>query len=270
MSAPPLTIPVLARADATRPAQRAPRAAAGRTVLPARRGRRDDVAVAGPGIAHRRRQPLRRRPVRLVLPVRRHGGRALPAARPDHGRDERAAGHQRDVEHLHAAAGDAARPGHPAGRPAGQPHRADDGGVRRLSAGHVRRGPAVGRQHPRRRAWRRGVRVLPRPDPVQPGPLRPAVRGAPAADRQRRAAPGRRPRWTGRRGAGQAGGGPVRRLAGAAGGRPGVHQRGAAVRHRPHHRDHGGGGAGFPPARGRRPGAGRGGRARGGGRRRRR
>jgi hypothetical protein len=49
------------------------------------------------------------RPI-LVFPVRRHGDRALPAPRPDHRGDERPAGRQDHVEHLHAAARRAAHP----------------------------------------------------------------------------------------------------------------------------------------------------------------
>ena len=49
------------------------------------------------------------RPI-LVFPVRRHGDRAQPAPCPDHRGDERPAGRQDHVEHLHAAARRAAHP----------------------------------------------------------------------------------------------------------------------------------------------------------------
>jgi len=190
------------------------------------------LAVAGSGVPDGGGQPLRQRPVRLVLPVRRHRVRAPAAARAgDHGH-ERPAGRERHVEHVHAAAGGAAGAGDAAGRPAVCPQCSPDGGLRRIRDGHVRRAAPLGCHRGERGDRRSRLRLLPGPGPLRHRPLRPAVRGVPAAHHRRRPAAGAAP---GRRGT-------RRPVAGPAGHRTAADQRGDPARHghrrpRDHHRD---------------------------------
>ena len=181
--------------------RRAPRAAhqamdavAGPGPVPARRGRGDLAAVGRPRLADAGRGRHRRRPVRVVHPLFGGVGGAREPAGPRHHRDERAARHQPDVEHITAAPGRAADPGDPAGRGADQPDPAAHAGLRRIGGGDVLGAAALGRPDRPRGARRGGVRVLPGPDRGGDRPLPPRVRGAAAAADRRPAAHRHRPR----------------------------------------------------------------------------
>src|SRR3984957_10145488 len=157
-------------------------------------------------------------------------------------------GNQPHVEHGHAAARRPPRAADAAGRPAGQPDRAHDAGIRRIRGQHVRHGAPVGRQYHRRGPRRACLRVLPGPDPVVRWPLRSSVRGPPAADRRRRAAAGNRAlrHW-------QAGRGTLRYPAWPPDGRPAVHRRGNAAGRGRGRGDHDRGARPIPAGRGRGP-----------------
>ena len=116
---------------------------AGPHLLPAGRRGGDLASVGRPRVAHGRGEPERRRLLRVVHAVRRHGADAWQAARAGHGGDERAAGHQRHVEHLAAPARGAAHAGDAAVRAADLAHRADDRRVCGLGRGPVLASPVL-------------------------------------------------------------------------------------------------------------------------------
>ncbi len=167
---------------------------AGRGLLPAGGPGPDLAAVGRPGVAGATQRHQGRRPVRLVLALRGDGGRARSPAGAGDDRDERAAGHQPDGEHLVPAPGHAADPGDAAGQPAGQPHARADAGLRGLGGQLVLGLAPMGRQPGRGGPGRRGLRVLPSAAGLRDRPPEHAVRGAAAVDHRRAAADRHRPR----------------------------------------------------------------------------
>ena len=219
-------------------------AVAGSARVPGRRRRPDLAAVGRSRVAHAGRRPRRREPFRLVHPVLGGIGRAREPARPRHHRDEPAARHQPDVEHVPAAPGRPDDPGNVAGGPADQPDRAAHPGLRGIRGLDVLGAAALGSADWPGRARRGGLRVLAGHAGLRGWPLPPRVRGAAAADDRRRAADHHWPRS--RR--------QDRDLAGAAGGRAVLHRGRTAGGHgaggrRPGHR-----GSRDEPARGGRTG----------------
>ena len=212
------TVPALRR----RTAGQAGGAVAGHGLVPAGRRGPDLAAMGRPRVTHAGRRRHRRQLVRLVHPVFRGVGRAREPARSRHHRDERAARHQPDVEHVPAAAGRAADPGDAAGRPADQPDPAAHAGLCRIGGRDVLGAAALGSGDRPGRARRGRVRVLPGDAGLRGRPLPSRVRGAAAADDRRRAADRHGPRS--RR--------QDRHLAGRPDRRPVLHRGRTAGRHR--------------------------------------
>ena len=169
-------------------------AMAGRVLLPARCPGPDLAVVGRPRVARAGRRHRRRRPVQLVPALRGDGGCARTPAGAGDDRDERAAGHQRDGEHVVPAPGHAADPGNAAGRPAGQPRDRADAGLRGLGGQPLLGLAPVGGQCRRGGPGRRGLRVLPGAAGLRDRPPPHAVRGAAALDHRRAAADRHRPR----------------------------------------------------------------------------